>query len=412
MAELSEVGRLLSHLVYQPHIKHVDGLEPIRTLLAKDSDDRVLKLLKREMPRLDDNIRGSIAFLIANRYFDKGELKNIQQLFGMRDDIVKGGVLGALWGEPKSNPKLGPGIVELAIRATGHVSAGIRTDACCVIKNQSGWAVDVTRAIEPLGKLLSDKNHWVRHEAGYTAGLLARKKYDLSELIPRLRRNLKNKNQFVHGPSAWALREMSRAKQDISPAVPELLHALTYDEEWNEPRQSAAGALLHHAKKSAANTKQVNECLKGVKLPSKHKVIKSFLEQLAKLGAENHARDVSTKIRSKRDSSMSTPVDIFEDDDGRFCLTIQDTDPRTATLFEKRGLQGGGYTWEGVLTSLLQQNLPEALLSLDIGAEADNMHAYCDDRALLEKVAELVRVATTNHKLLIAAIAKAGEDLE
>jgi hypothetical protein len=109
---------------------------------------------------------------------------------------------------------------------------------------------------------------------------------------------------------------------------------------------------------------------------------------------------------------METTINIFQDDDGKFCLTIMDADDKTAALFEKRELQGGGYTWEGIVTALVQMKMPEALPLLDLGAEADNMYAYCRDRGVLERVAELVRAACADHKLLKAAIKHAGEDLE
>lgn len=111
---------------------------------------------------------------------------------------------------------------------------------------------------------------------------------------------------------------------------------------------------------------------------------------------------------------MSSAVGIFPDHKpGRFFLAIQDDgDERATTVFEERGLQGGGYTWEGILTSLLQLKMPEALTELEIGAEADNMYAYSTDRSLLDKVADLVRAAINNRDLLIAAIDNAGDDLE
>jgi hypothetical protein len=56
--------------------------------------------------------------------------------------------------------------------------------------------------------------------------------------------------------------------------------------------------------------------------------------------------------------------------------------------------------------------MPEARPQLDIGAEADNLCIYCNDRTLLEKVAKLVRTAIDDHDLLIAAIENAGDEIE
>jgi hypothetical protein len=108
---------------------------------------------------------------------------------------------------------------------------------------------------------------------------------------------------------------------------------------------------------------------------------------------------------------METNIGIF-DDDGRFCLTIMDADESTYALFDERELQGGGYTWEGIVRSLVDMHMPDALPKLDIGAEADNMYIYTKDKQLLEDVAKLVRSAIADQDLLIAAIDHAGEDLE
>lgn len=109
---------------------------------------------------------------------------------------------------------------------------------------------------------------------------------------------------------------------------------------------------------------------------------------------------------------METNINIFQDDDGKFCLTVMDADDRTCALFEKMELQGGGYTWEGIATALAEMRMPEALPSIRFGAEADNMYAYCSDRGVLERLARLIRDACADHKLLTAAIEHAGENLE
>jgi hypothetical protein len=97
---------------------------------------------------------------------------------------------------------------------------------------------------------------------------------------------------------------------------------------------------------------------------------------------------------------------------GRWCLDVIGASESTYALFDARGLQGGGYTWEGIVRALVEIRLPGALSQLDIGAEADNMHAYANSRELLEQVAELVRTADRDHKLLVTAIEAADENLE
>ena len=112
------------------------------------------------------------------------------------------------------------------------------------------------------------------------------------------------------------------------------------------------------------------------------------------------------------ETRVETNINIFQDGERGFCLTVMDADDQTHALFENMELQGGGYTWEGIVTALVEINMPQALPSVRIGAEADNMYAYCQDRSILERLAKLIRNACADHKLLSAAIEHAGENLE
>src|SRR5262245_10218551 len=101
---------------------------------------------------------------------------------------------------------------------------------------------------------------------------------------------------------------------------------------------------------------------------------------------------------------MDPYLNIFQDEDVGFSLTVTDTDDRTYALFEQLGLQGGGYTWEAIVTALAEMKMPEAFASLRIGAEADNMYVDCPDREVLERLAQLIRDACADHELLKAAM--------
>jgi hypothetical protein len=111
--------------------------------------------------------------------------------------------------------------------------------------------------------------------------------------------------------------------------------------------------------------------------------------------------------------SDGTDLNIFQDDGGEYCLTLNDTDDATYAFFEERGLQGGGYTWLAIVKALLDLRMPGVLEQLRlIDAEADNMYAYSMDRALLERIADLIREACADRALLTAAMDHAGEQLE
>lgn len=104
-------------------------------------------------------------------------------------------------------------------------------------------------------------------------------------------------------------------------------------------------------------------------------------------------------------------LEIFESD-GRFCLRAVIEEDLPDELFAECDLQGGGYTWAGVLQSLLSIHAPALVDSVEVGAEADNFFAYAEKRQPLETAASLLRTATKDRAMLSAAIDHAGADIE
>ncbi len=283
MMNLPELERLLSLVELRAEVNCIEGLDEFRRLLEKDSDGRVLRFLTQAVQKLVGRKRGGIAFVIAERYRQTGDLKSLRKLFATDDPYVKESVLNALWEKPGSNPAIGPGIVKLAIESATHPALEVRSEACSVLQNQCAWGVDVSAALGPLQSLLKDQKDRVRRQAAYAVGNFAKGKYDMPEHIVLLGRNVKYRDKFVREASAWALWQLSRCKHDIGPAVPELVWLLTDPEEYNEPRKKAAGALIHYAKKSADNRDQVKESVREVNLDLKRKEIRRFLDELGSL---------------------------------------------------------------------------------------------------------------------------------
>jgi hypothetical protein len=278
-----ELHRLLSLVKFDARLNHVEGLDAFRRLLEGDSQGDVLQFLNQEMGALDGERRSGIAYVLAENYRLTGELAKLQQLFAIDDSDVRESVLNALWGEPGSNPQMGPGIVQLALQAAAAPAPGMRTEACSVFQNQCAWGVDVSAALAPLQVLLADPVPRVRHQAAFAVGNLAKRKYDMSQHMAQLRRNIRHADVFVRDAGAWALWQLSRHKHDIGPAVPELVEMLTDNEEWSGPRKNAIGALLHHARKSTYNAQLVEQCVSRANLNLKIKEIPRFLEILARL---------------------------------------------------------------------------------------------------------------------------------
>ena len=282
-ATTSELRHLLSLVHFDERLSCTEGLTAFRNLLEQDTDGSVLRFLNQEFPRLEGKKRGGIAYALAEHHLQTDHLKSLQKLYADDDIEVKASVLNALWSQPGSNPEMGPGILQLAIDGANHASPAVRTEACYVFQNQCGWKVDVSVAVAPLLRLLSDDSDRVRSQAACAVGNLARGKYDMSEHVSQLGHNARREDISVRNYSAWALWQISRSKHDIGVAVPELVQLLADNDDWNDPRKNAAGALLHHAKKSTENREQVMQCLGVVQLDPKYKEIRRLQEGLVSL---------------------------------------------------------------------------------------------------------------------------------
>jgi hypothetical protein len=283
MPNTAELKRQLAKVKSNPELQCIDGLDAFRPLLAKDRDGRVARFLTSALSKLPGPERGGLAYMLAERYRESGDLDSLEKLFALDDTNVTDGGLGALCGEPGPNPAMGPAILRLAIVATKHPSAAVRGSACVTIMNQSSYKGDLSAAVEPLGRLLGDRALSVRPPAAYAVGHLAKKRYDLARLLPALRRNAAHENLFVRESSAWALNCLSQSRNDIGAAVPELVGVLTFDEDWGSPRRCAAAALLRYAGKSPDNCRIVKDCVKRTRLDGKLKEVGIFLERLREL---------------------------------------------------------------------------------------------------------------------------------
>lgn len=58
---------------------------------------------------------------------------------------------------------------------------------------------------------------------------------------------------------------------------------------------------------------------------------------------------------------------------GEFCVCLGGWTDADCTLLYERGLDGLGYTWAGVIRSLLARHKPAFLPEIEIDPEADNL---------------------------------------
>lgn len=92
---------------------------------------------------------------------------------------------------------------------------------------------------------------------------------------------------------------------------------------------------------------------------------------------------------------------------GQYVLMFYDHRPATLAWFDARGLQGGGYTWEGLVTISLALEPPDPVYSPVFDPEADTFFAYLDSAQarseLRGRIERLVNDVEYREKCVAAA---------
>ena len=89
------------------------------------------------------------------------------------------------------------------------------------------------------------------------------------------------------------------------------------------------------------------------------------------------------------DKADFAPGTLVEHGGGHYSLIYSEF-PDFSDVFDPKGLQGGGYTWHGMVMHLLEENAPEALDALDFDPEAGMFCALSDDLDALRAVARML----------------------
>lgn len=279
----ADLPELLSQVSYRKELSYFEGLEPLRRRLSQDEDGEALRFLEARFPALEAPRNAGIAFALAERYRDLGDLAAIRRLYAVDDAAVQRSTLNALW-DPGCHG-LGPGIVALAVDAATHPDAGVRTEACWVLMNQAGYKSDVSTGVEPLLHLLSDPAASVRRQSAYAIGHFAKSgKHDLTAHLPGLCRNLTDPDRNVRTAAAGALWQLSRKRYDIAAAAPGLVALLALKDDVGAQCKNAVGALLHHVGKSPEHARAVAAAVCNADLDRENKTVRRLLEALEPLG--------------------------------------------------------------------------------------------------------------------------------
>lgn len=96
------------------------------------------------------------------------------------------------------------------------------------------------------------------------------------------------------------------------------------------------------------------------------------------------------------DKAEFAPGTLVDHGEGHYSL-IYSSFPAFDEIFTRKGLQGGGVIWRGMVVHLLEEQAPEALESLDFDPEGSVFSALSDDLDALRAVAKVLRQLETRE---------------
>ncbi len=114
-------------------------------------------------------------------------------------------------------------------------------------------------------------------------------------------------------------------------------------------------------------------------------------------------------IRHVDDDGDVAPCRLVDHGEGRFSLCLDDFRMPSVPLFDERGLQGGGYTWEAIADSLIRLRRPELVAGVSYDTEA-SMFVAMGTRPTMVALAHLLQEALNDEDLLRAAVDAADPD--
>jgi hypothetical protein len=167
-------------------------------------------------------------------------------------------------------------------------------------------------------------------------------------------------------------------------------------------REATGYSTAAAAERSKGNGTNGAELYKGPNL-GHHPVSPRQMEDVAQEGLRSDGEILHVEEKD------FAPCRLVDHGEGRFSLCFDDFRMPKLTAFDERGLQGGGYTWEAVVDSLVRMRRPELLNELSYDSES-GMFVALGSRDALKDVANLIQEAIANPQTLEEALDRADPD--
>jgi len=104
------------------------------------------------------------------------------------------------------------------------------------------------------------------------------------------------------------------------------------------------------------------------------------------------------------------PAVLLQQKSGGYELMLIGMSEAGYAIVDERGLQGGGYTWEGLCRYLVRSRAPELVSEITYDCEGDTFIAQAQSLEVIRKVGALVQQAMNDPVLIREAFDKAEPD--
>lgn len=139
-----------------------------------------------------------------------------------------------------------------------------------------------------------------------------------------------------------------------------------------------------------------------------------------------YTRPIQTKVLSKMQTRKSSllvlllfatvvaaddrSITVLQQDD-QITVTFYDFRPETMAWFDQRALQGGGYSWEGLVRASFRVTPPASRYTIEYDSEGDQFFAYVDSGEAAADLKQRIERLTEDEayrELCMAAASKVG----
>ena len=96
--------------------------------------------------------------------------------------------------------------------------------------------------------------------------------------------------------------------------------------------------------------------------------------------------------------------------EGQYSVNYFNHKPEALAYFERKGLQGGGYTWEALVRAAVSEESPSMLEEIEFDSEGDAFNAYTESENVANKIKVIIEKLSSDIAYRKKCIQIAGSE--